>query len=71
MSNNEEKEFRLRPRKPSVPKGQGESRAWSVAFKRIMHYSRMSRHGAGLKTGGRTGAAPRRRVPGFNAVRCE
>jgi type IV secretory pathway VirD2 relaxase len=51
MSNNEEKEFRLRPRKPPVPKGQGEARNWSVAFKRIMHFSRMSRSGAGPKTG--------------------
>ncbi len=62
MSNNEEKEFRLRPRKPSVPKGQGESRAWSVAFKRIMHYSRMSRHGRGQKTGVGTGPRPAARA---------
>ena len=68
MSNNEEKDSSFVPRKPSVPKGQGESRAWSVAFKRIMHYSRMSRHGAGVKTGAGQGRA-RRRVPGFNAVR--
>jgi type IV secretory pathway VirD2 relaxase len=51
MSNNEEKEFRLRPRKPPAGKGKGEARAWSVAFKRIMHFSRMSRSSAGPKSG--------------------
>jgi type IV secretory pathway VirD2 relaxase len=51
MSNNDEKEFRLRPRKPSTPKGQGEAWAWSLAFKRIMHFARMSRSGAGPKKG--------------------
>ena len=55
MSNSDEKDFRLRPRKPPIPK-QNEPRAWSIAFKRIMHYSRMSRHGAG--PGARAGKRP-------------
>ncbi len=59
MSNNDEKEFRLRPRKPAVPKRQSsEPRAWSIAFKRIMHYSRMSRRGPGPKAGVRMGQRP-------------
>ena len=49
MSSNDENEFRLRPRKPPTSKGQREPKAWSLAFKRIMHYARMSRGGVALK----------------------
>jgi len=43
MSNNDEREFRLRPRRPPIPRSQKEPRVWAAAFKRIMHYARMSR----------------------------
>jgi type IV secretory pathway VirD2 relaxase len=36
------KEFRLYPRKPRQ-RIRDESKAWSIAFKRVMHYARMSR----------------------------
>ena len=36
------KEFRLHPRKPR-PSWRDESKVWSIAFKRVMHYARMSR----------------------------
>ena len=36
------KEFRLCPRKPRQ-RIRDESKAWSIAFKRVMHYARMSR----------------------------
>jgi type IV secretory pathway VirD2 relaxase len=52
MSNSDEKEFRLRPRKPPAPK-RGEAKVWAVAFKRIMHYARMSRRGGAPKSGSR------------------
>jgi type IV secretory pathway VirD2 relaxase len=42
MSSSDEKEFRLRPRKPPVPKRQDDAMAWSAAFKRVIHYARMS-----------------------------
>jgi type IV secretory pathway VirD2 relaxase len=50
MSNNDEREIRLRPRKPPVPKGQNEPRVWAFAFKRILHYAHMSRQGKGTRT---------------------
>ena len=50
MSSNDEREFRLRPRKPPSPKSQKEPQVWAVAFKRIMHYARMSRSGTKAKT---------------------
>src|SRR5687767_12672637 len=50
MSSSDEREFRLRPRKPPVPKSQQEPRVWAVAFKRIMHYARMSRQAKQSKT---------------------
>jgi type IV secretory pathway VirD2 relaxase len=45
MSSSDERDFRLRPRKPPVPKSQKEPRVWALAFKRIMHYARMNRSG--------------------------
>jgi type IV secretory pathway VirD2 relaxase len=57
MSSNEEREFRLRPRKPPVPKSEKEPRVWAIAFKRIMHYARMSRQGKKART--KTKGAPR------------
>ena len=32
----DEKEFRLRPRKPHAPKSRNEGVVWATAFKRIM-----------------------------------
>ena len=42
----DEKEFRLRPRKPHAPKSRNEGVVWATAFKRIMHYARTSRKAA-------------------------
>ena len=50
MSSNDERDFRLRPRKPPIPKSQKEPQVWAIAFKRIMHYARMSRSGKQAKT---------------------
>jgi len=52
----DEKEFRLRPRKPHVPKRGGEGAAWSVAFKVIMHHARASRQAARSRAAGARGA---------------
>ena len=43
MARNNEREFRLRPRKPPVANSRTESTAWSLAFKAVIHHSRMSR----------------------------
>jgi type IV secretory pathway VirD2 relaxase len=50
------KEFRLYPRKPRQ-RIRDESKAWSIAFKRVMHYARMSRK----KRRGASGSARPRR----------
>lgn len=42
MSADDEREFRLRPRKPRISRDKGE-RAWAIAFKTISHYARTSR----------------------------
>src|SRR5215472_1575823 len=42
---NDEKEFRLCPRKPRVPRNRNDGAAWAMAFKRILHYARTSRAG--------------------------
>jgi len=43
VAKDREREFRLRPRKPSVANARSESTAWSLAFKAVIHHSRMSR----------------------------
>ena len=43
MAKDNEREFRLRPRKPPVANSRTESTAWSLAFKAVIHHSRMSR----------------------------
>jgi len=59
------KEFRLYPRKPRQ-RIRDESKAWSIAFKRVMHYARMSRK----KRRGASGSArPRKRFNQRCAVR--
>ncbi len=39
---NDEREFRLRPRKPHVSNGGGEIVKWTSGFKMLMHYARQS-----------------------------
>lgn len=43
MAKGEERDFRLRPRKPPIPRKRSESAAWAIAFKTIAHYARTSR----------------------------
>jgi type IV secretory pathway VirD2 relaxase len=50
------KEFRLYPRKPRQ-RIRDESKAWSIAFKRVMHYARMSRK---KRRGARAATRPRK-----------
>lgn len=42
MRRDDEREFRLRPRKPQCPK-ERPRHAWSMLFKRVMRYARMTR----------------------------
>ncbi len=63
----DDKEFRLYPRKPRQ-RIRDESKAWSIAFKRVMHYARMSRKKRRGASG--SGAArPRKRFNQRCAVR--
>src|SRR5262245_22471702 len=39
----EEREFRLRPRKPPIPRQKDERLAWAAAFRTIVHFARSSR----------------------------
>jgi len=62
MANDDEREFRLRPRKPARPPRRNEATTWAMAFKTVMHYARASRRSArpkGLARAGRMSAAPR------------
>ena len=43
MANDDEKEFRIRPRKPARPSTRNDATAWATAFKTVMHYARSSR----------------------------
>ena len=54
---NDEREFRLRPGKPKVPRT-SESQAWSSPFKMLMHYARQSRGAKG--SSGSFGGRPSR-----------
>lgn len=47
----DEREFRIRPRRPVGTRRADDARAWSVAFKRVLHYARMSK-GAGRRQSG-------------------
>jgi len=51
VARSEDREFRLRPRKPSASNARSESAAWSTAFKAVIHHARMSRtrKGAGAR----------------------
>jgi|SRR5579872_2152858 len=46
MFRDDEKEFRLRPRKPPRPTARNDATAWAIAFKTVMHYARASRRAA-------------------------
>lgn len=56
----DEREFRLRPRKPPIPRNNGEDRAWALLFKTVMHHARMTRvrksAGNGVSGGARRGS---------------
>ena len=54
MAKNDEREFRLRPRKPAA---RSERAAWSSSYKLLMHYARMSRRLKRRAAG--IGASPR------------
>ena len=43
VARNEEREFRLRPRKPATSASRRETRAWSKAFKLLIHQARNTR----------------------------
>jgi len=43
MTTEEEREFRLRPRKPRTGRARGEPMIWATAFKAVMRYGRMHR----------------------------
>lgn len=62
MARNEEKEFQLRPRKPSIPRRQNEPAAWAAAFKTVMHYvraSRVSKRASHIGGGARRASVPK------------
>ena len=62
MLRDDEKEFRLRPRKPPSSRGRNDAMAWSVAFKTVMHYMRASR-GWKRATGSSRGSAGQAPIP--------
>ena len=62
MSKAEEREFRLRPRKPSIPRSRSERLAWATAFKTISHFARASRvmkSSGAERNGGKRTSVPR------------
>jgi len=67
MPKGDEKDFRLRPRKPAVPQKRNEATAWAVAFKTVMHYARAS-HSSKRANG--FGGAGTRRAPVPRNQRC-
>src|SRR5580658_8658687 len=67
MPRDDEKDFRLRPRKPPISRGRNDAAAWSVAFKTVMHYVRASRAG---KRANATGGRPVTRATIPKSQRC-
>jgi len=55
MASDDEREFRLRPRKPGRALKRNEATAWALAFKTVMHYARASRSAARSKAFGPPG----------------
>src|SRR3974390_1003535 len=45
----DEKEFRLRPRKPRVSRNRNDSAVWAIGFKRMLHFARTSRKGGSAR----------------------
>jgi len=60
MSKSEERDFRLRPRKPPIPRQTDERLAWAAAFRTIVHFAHSSR---ALRIGGRSPAWKTTAVP--------
>ncbi len=58
--NNDEQEFRLRPRKPPAPSSRNDGVASTPAFKMLMHYARQSRSGRAQKFAGSKSVRPYR-----------
>lgn len=58
MANDDEREFRLRPRKPARPPSRNEPTAWAMAFKTVMHHARASRSSATSKGFGASARRP-------------
>src|SRR5436853_4299417 len=56
MNDNREREFRIRPQPRRRPSN--EPKAWSIAFKRIMHIVRMSSKGTRSSRSPQTGSKP-------------
>jgi type IV secretory pathway VirD2 relaxase len=67
MARNDERDFRLRPRKPSIPRTQNEPAAWATAFKTVMHYVRAS---TVAKRANRIGGGSARRASIPKSQRC-
>jgi len=61
MSKGEERDFRLRPRKPPISRQRDERLAWAAAFRTIVHFARTSRaaKAEGRSRGGRSSTVPR------------
>jgi len=59
MFRDDEKEFRLRPRKPPRPAARNDATAWAIAFKTVMHYARASRRAAPKSQSARPASFPR------------
>lgn len=55
MVSDDEREFRLQPRKPGRASKRNEATAWAMAFKTVMHYVRASRSAARSKAFGPPG----------------
>ncbi len=59
MFRDDEKDFRLRPRKPPRPAARNDATAWAIAFKTVMHYARASRRAAAKGISARRASIPR------------
>jgi type IV secretory pathway VirD2 relaxase len=59
MFRDDEKEFRLRPRKPPRPATRNDATAWAIAFKAVMHYARASRKVTPKRASGSRHSIPR------------
>src|SRR5215472_14895062 len=60
MFRDDEKEFRLRPRKPPRPATRNDATAWAIAFKTVMHHARSSRRAAPKRASVSRSSIPRK-----------